>query len=151
MDFLPFISTVFIVISAILVIIGWRQIIKGDEAKHKKSMIASAVFAILFLIVYLSRTALVGNTAFGGPDNIKIYYTIFLIFHIVLSTTSFIFGVVTMRVAFKGNFKKHKKIAPITSVIWLFTALTGVIVYLLLYVIYRGGETTSLIKAILGI
>src|SRR5690625_7316656 len=100
-------------------------------------MVAAAIFALLFFIVYVSRTALVGNSAFGGPENIKIYYTIFLIFHIILSTTGAIFGVVTLKLAFKGNFKRHKKLGPITSIIWFFTALTGVAVYLLLYEIGR--------------
>lgn len=151
MDFLPFISTVFIVISAVLLLVGWRHIKKGEEEKHKKTMIASAVFAVLFLIVYISRTVIIGNTSFGGPDHIKLYYTIFLIFHIILSTVSFVFGVVTIRAALKGNYMKHRKLGPITGVIWTLTAITGVMVYLMLYVFYRGGETTSLIKAILGI
>lgn len=149
-QFLPFISTILIALSAILVAVGWRLIIKGDKEKHKKTMVAAAISAILFLIIYLSRTVFVGNTSFGGPEHIKIYYTIFLIFHIVLSITGAVFGVVTLRLAFKGNFKKHKKIGPVTSIIWFFTAITGVMVYLLLYVIYQGGETTSMIRAILG-
>lgn len=150
MHIVPFISTVFIVLSAVFIIIGWRHILKGNEEKHKRSMILAATFAILFLIFYISRTLIYGNTPFGGPDNVKVYYTVFLIFHIVLSTTGFIFGIVTMRIAFKGNFKRHKKLGPITSVIWLGTATTGVIVYLLLYVIYDPPEATSLIRAIFG-
>src|SRR5699024_11851970 len=93
MELLAFISTVFIVISAILLIIGWGYIRKGDENKHKNTMLAAAVFAVLFLIIYISRTVLIGNTSFGGPDHIKIYYTIFLIFYIMLLTTGFILGV----------------------------------------------------------
>lgn len=151
MEFLPFISTVLIVFSAIFIVIGWRLIIKGEQEKHKKAMITSAIFALSFFIIYVSRTALLGNTSFGGPDHIKMYYTIFLIFHIFLATTGALFGVVTLRLAFKGNFTKHKKIGPITCVIWLFSAITGVMVYILLYVLYPGGETTSLLKAILGI
>ncbi|MDK7951380.1 DUF420 domain-containing protein, partial [Staphylococcus lugdunensis] len=45
----------------------------------------------------------------------------------------------------------HRKIGPIASIIWFFTAITGVAVYLLLYILYPGGETTSLIKATLGL
>lgn len=150
MQILPLISTLLIVLSAILVAVGWRFIIKGEEEKHKKTMVSAAISALLFLIIYVSRTIFIGNTSFGGPDNIKIYYTIFLIFHIFLSMTGAAFGVVTLRIAFKGNFEKHKKIGPITSIIWFFTALTGVMVYLLLYVIYQGGETTSMLRAILG-
>ncbi|MBE1553588.1 DUF420 domain-containing protein [Sporosarcina limicola] len=147
---LPTISTFFIVLSAILVAIGWGLIRKKKIEAHKKTMLAAAVFAVLFLIIYVSRTIFVGNTAFGGPDSLKVYYTIFLVFHIVLATTSAVFGVVTISAGLKNNLVRHRKLGPITSVIWFFTAITGVAVYLLLYVFYKGGETTSAIKAILG-
>src|SRR5699024_12750803 len=109
-----------------------------------------AISALLFFIVYASRTAFIGNTSFGGPENIKIYYTIFLLFHITLATISAVFGVITLRLAFKRKIKKHEKLGPITSVIWLIACITGVMVYLLLYVIYDGGTTTSMIRSILG-
>lgn len=150
MPFLPTISTFFIITSAILVAIGWRFIIKGKPKSHKKTMIAAAISALLFFIIYVSRTALIGNTSFGGPEDIEIYYTIFLIFHIVLATTGAIFGVVTITLALKRKIRIHRKIGPVTSIIWFFSAITGVMVYLLLYIIYDGGNTTSMIKAILG-
>lgn len=149
--FLPTASTFFIVLSAIFVVIGWKLIRDRKIEAHKKMMIAAAWSAVIFFVIYATRTILIGNTAFGGPENLKIYYTIFLVFHIVLATTGAIFGIVTINWGLKNKLDKHRKIGPITSIIWLFTALTGVAVYLLLYVIYEGGETTSLIKAILGI
>jgi putative membrane protein len=113
-------------------------------------MTTAAIFAIIFFIIYASRTIFIGNTQFGGPDDIKIFYTIFLIFHIVLATVGAIFGLVTLYYGFKNKLEKHRKIGPVTSVIWFFTGITGVAVYLLLYVFYKGGETTSVIRAILG-
>ncbi|MDX8044903.1 DUF420 domain-containing protein [Gracilibacillus sp. S3-1-1] len=150
MEILPTISTFFIVLSAIFVAIGWRLVVKKRYKAHKKVMLLGAVSALIFFIIYMSRTVFVGNTSFGGPEELEIYYTIFLVFHIVLATSGAIFGIVTLVLAFKRNIKKHRKIGPITSVIWFFTAITGVAVYLLLYVFYHGGETTSLLKAILG-
>ncbi|MFF3100663.1 DUF420 domain-containing protein [Viridibacillus arvi] len=147
---LPTISTTFIALSAILVAIGWALIKQRKIEAHKKTMIAAAISAILFFIIYVSRTVFIGNTAFGGPDNLKIYYTIFLVFHICLATTGAVFGIVTLLAGFKNNLVRHRKIGPITSVIWFFTAITGVAVYILLYVLYKGGETTSVIKAILS-
>ncbi|PAQ14522.1 DUF420 domain-containing protein [Bacillus sp. FJAT-42315] len=147
---LPTISTSFIVLSAIFVAIGWAQIKQRKIEQHKKTMLMAAVFALIFFIIYVSRTVFVGNTAFGGPDEIKIYYTAFLVFHIILATTGAVFGIVTLLTGLKNNLIKHKKLGPITSVIWFFTAITGVAVYCLLYVLYKGGETTSVIKAILG-
>ncbi|MCM3637989.1 DUF420 domain-containing protein [Sporosarcina luteola] len=149
--FLPTLSTFFIVLSAILVAIGWKLILLRKIDVHKKTMIAAAVAAVLFFIIYASRTIFVGNTAFGGPENIKVYYTAFLIFHIALSTTGAVMGIMTINWGLKDKLDKHRKIGPITGIVWFFTAITGVAVYLLLYVFYEGGETTSMIKAILGI
>ncbi|MUK89558.1 DUF420 domain-containing protein [Ornithinibacillus sp. L9] len=150
MAILPTISTFFILLSAILVAIGWRLIVKGKETSHKKVMISAAISALIFFIIYASRTIFVGNTSFGGPDELKVFYTIFLVFHIILATTGAVFGIVTLVLAFKRRISVHRKVGPVTSIIWFFTAITGIMVYLLLYVLYDGGETTSLIKAILG-
>ncbi|WP_211270633.1 DUF420 domain-containing protein [Paenisporosarcina indica] len=147
---LPTISTFFIVLSAVLVAIGWVLIKQRKIDAHKKTMFAAAIAALIFFIIYMSRTIFIGNTAFGGPDEYKLYYTIFLVFHITLATTGAVFGLVTLWAGYKNNLKRHRKIGPITSVIWFFTAITGVAVYLLLYVFFEGGETTSVFKAILG-
>lgn len=147
---LPTISTSFIVLSAVLIAIGWMLVKQRKIEAHKKVMTAAAVSALLFFIIYVSRTVFIGNTAFGGPDDLKIYYTSFLIFHIILATTGAVFGIVTLIAGYTNNLVRHRKIAPITSIIWFFVAITGVAVYLLLYVFYHGGDTTSVIKAILN-
>ncbi|MCI2253223.1 DUF420 domain-containing protein [Domibacillus sp. PGB-M46] len=147
---LPTISTFFIVLSAVFVAIGWAQIKQRKIEKHKKTMLLAGLFALTFFTIYVSRTLFIGNTAFGGPDNIKMYYTIFLVFHIFLATTGAVFGIVSIGSGLKSKWVLHRKIGPVTSVIWFFTAITGVAVYLLLYVFYTGGPTTSMFKAILG-
>ncbi|PKG22155.1 DUF420 domain-containing protein [Niallia nealsonii] len=147
---LPTISTTFIVLSAIFVAIGWNLILKRKIAAHQKAMLLAAVFAVIFFIIYASRTIFIGNTAFGGPNDIKIYYTIFLIFHITLATVGAVMGITMLITGYKKNYAFHRKLGPVTSIIWFGTAITGVMVYLLLYVFYHGGETTSVIKAILG-
>lgn len=148
---LPLLSTTFIVISAILVAIGWYHIAKRNIETHKKVMTWAGVFALAFFIIYASRTIFIGNTTFGGPEDIKMYYTIFLIFHIFLATVGAVFGIVSLTTGFKNRLKLHKKIGPTTSIIWFCTATTGLAVYLLLYVLWTPGHTDSLIKAILGI
>ncbi|MEH7544675.1 MULTISPECIES: DUF420 domain-containing protein [Bacillaceae] len=148
---LPTISTSFIVLSAITVAIGWWQIKQRKIDAHRKTMFVAAIFALIFFIIYASRTIFIGNTSFGGPANIKIYYTIFLVFHITLATVGAVFGIISLVTGYKNKLSIHRKLGPVTSFIWFFTAITGVAVYLLLYVFYKGGETTSMIKAILGL
>lgn len=147
---LPTISTSFIVLSAVTVAIGWWQIKQRKIEQHQKTMTLAGIFALIFFVIYLSRTIFVGNTSFGGPDDIKIYYTVFLVFHITLATVGAVFGILSLWTGYKDQLKKHRKLGPITSFIWFFTAITGVAVYMLLYVFYKGGETTSVIRAILG-
>lgn len=147
---LPTISTACIVISAVLVAIGWGKIRKGQIDSHKKTMIASAIFAVIFFIIYSSRTVFIGNTSFGGPDSLKTFYTIFLIFHITLATSGAVLGIISIWSGLKDRLNIHRRLGPVTSIVWFGSGLTGVMVYLLLYVLYEGGETTSLIKAILG-
>ena len=151
MPVLPTVNTLLIIISAIMVVFGWVSIVKGKVKAHKRSMITAIISAILFFITYAMQTILVGNTSFGGPEHVKIYYTIFLLFHIVLATTSAVLGAFTFILARKRNIEKHRKLGPITSILWLITAITGVMVYLFLYVIYSGGETTSIFRAIFGL
>ena len=123
---------------------------KREIESHKKFMLAGAAFALLFFIIYLSKTVFVGSTQFGGPDNLKTAYVIFLLFHITLATVAAVFGIVTLTLAFKKSFAKHKKLGRVTAVIWFCSAISGVTVYTLLYILYPGGETSGLIDAILG-
>lgn len=148
---LPTISTSFIVISAIFVGLGWIQIMKGNRLTHQRLMLWGAGFALAFFLIYASRTIFIGNTTFGGPESLKLAYHLFLFFHIFLATAAGVFGIITLLHAFNRRFAKHKKIGRWTAVMWLLTAPTGVVVYVLLYVMYPGGETKPMIDAILGI
>jgi len=148
---LPLISTIFIAISATFVSIGWRMILRRKTEAHKRFMLLGAFFAILFFIFYVSKTVFVGSTQFGGPDSLKAAYLTFLIFHIMLSTVSAVFGIVTIYLAFKQRFLKHKRLGRVTATIWLISAVTGITVYVLLYVLYPGGEVGGLLDAIWGL
>lgn len=147
---LPLISTICIAISAVLVGIGWYMIVKGRRETHKRFMVAGALFAALFFAIYVFKTVFIGSTMFDGPDHLKSAYLVFLLFHITLATVSAVFGSVTLYLARKERFLKHKKLGRYTATMWLITAPTGIMVYVLLYVLYPGGETGGLIDAIFG-
>ncbi|WP_276356264.1 DUF420 domain-containing protein [Cohnella caldifontis] len=145
---LPAISTSFIALSAILVAIGWRLILKKNREAHQKVMIAGAAAALIFFLIYLSRTIFVGNTEWGGPDSLKTVYLIFLLFHIVLAAVAAVFGITTLTLAFRRKFATHRKWGRVTAVTWFVTAITGITVYVLLYLLYPGGHTKGLFDAI---
>ena len=147
---LPTISTTFIMLSAIMVAIGWELIRKRKIEAHKKVMIVAAIFAIVFFIIYTSRTIFIGNTSFGGPDHIKIYYTIFLVFHITLATMGAILGIIHLLLVLKILYQNIESLVPSQVLFGFSLESLDLVVYLLLYVFYPGGDTTSVFKAILG-
>ncbi|MFC5470201.1 DUF420 domain-containing protein [Cohnella suwonensis] len=149
-DIFPLISTSFILISGILVAIGWSLIIKKKREAHEKVMVAAAIAATLFFIIYVSRTIFIGNTTFNGPESLKDVYLVFLLFHIVLATVAAVFGITTLTLAYRKKFAKHRKWGKTTALIWFATVITGVTVYVLLYLCYPGGHTKPVIDAIFG-
>lgn len=148
--FLPFISTLFIAVSGVFVAAGWILVIRGKIQEHQKAMFWGAVFAVIFFITYLSKTFFIGSTSFGGPDDVVIYYTIFLVFHISMATIAAVLGLYQLYTGYKQKISRHRKLGPWTSVIWFISAITGIAVYLLLYVIFPPGETTNLFRAIIS-
>ncbi|MBD2868461.1 DUF420 domain-containing protein [Paenibacillus arenilitoris] len=147
---MPTISTALIVISAVLVAIGWRLAVKRRLEAHQRTMFWAAVTAILFFIIYSSRTLISGNTEWGGPDSLKPFYITFLLFHITLATVGAVFGITTLTLGYRKKFAKHRKWGRVTSVVWFITAVTGVTVYVLLYWMYPGGHTKPMLDAIFG-
>lgn len=147
---MPTVSTFFIVLSATLVAIGWRLAIKRKLEQHQKVMLYAAIAAVLFFIIYASRTFIIGSTPYNGPDGLKPYYLVFLLCHIVMATVAAVFGITTIVLGYRKKFARHRKLGRITSVIWFFTAITGVAVYSILYVLYPAADAKPLFDAIFG-
>jgi putative membrane protein len=147
---LALISTSCTFTSAVCMAAGWIMIRRGNRETHRKLMIASVIFAALFFAIYMTRTDFVGNTAFGGPESVKPYYTAFLTFHILLTILSPILVLRMLYLARKEQFEAHRKLGPWAAGVWFVTAVTGVMVYLLLFVIYPEGPTTNMFRAYWG-
>lgn len=145
-----YINEVFIVSSAIFIAIGWYMIRKGRIETHKRLMVTGSILAALFFISYVLKTLFVGDTTFGGPASMKGGYQAFLQAHSFLATVGGILGIISIRTALKARFGTHKKVGPWTATIWFITAATGLVVFVMLYVIYPSGTTTSLWNAWLG-
>ncbi|MDQ0189609.1 DUF420 domain-containing protein [Alicyclobacillus cycloheptanicus] len=147
---LPDIDEACIFLSAVIMAVGWYFIRRGRVEVHKRLMLTGSVLAVLFFLLYVARTIFIGDATFDGPQNWHAAYYTFLQAHSILATVAAVLGIITLTFAFRRNFRRHRKIGPWTVVIWFVTAATGTMVYLLLYVIYPSGNTTSLLHAWLG-
>jgi putative membrane protein len=124
-------------ISFVLLIIGYQYIKAGNKERHKKFMIAAFITSGLFLISYLIYHAKVGSVAFQGRGWSRLVYFTILFSHIILAAVILPMAIVTIYRALKGRFEIHKRLAKKTLPIWLYVSLTGVIVYLMLYQIFK--------------
>lgn len=144
----PLLNEIFMIISALLIATGWVYIRRGQRETHRKLMLTGAAFATAFFISYVLRTLFVGDTTFAGPHKYTTAYTIFLQAHATLATVAAIIGIITIRRALLQRFDLHRRIAPWTASVWMVAAASGLVVFLLLYVIYAPGETTNIFRAV---
>ena len=108
------------------------QIKKGNRKTHERLMKLAILLSISFLLMYIAYHATSDSTKFGGEGMIRYVYYFILISHILLSIIVIPFVLVTYVRALSKRFDKHKKIARITFPIWLYVAVTGVVVYFMI-------------------
>ena len=132
-SWVPALNTALIVVSGIFLVIGYVCIRSKRVVWHRRSMLTAAVFAALFLVVYVARAALLGSKLYPDQGVSRVVYFAILISHTIVATLVAPFAFVTLRRALAGRFAQHRKIARITLPMWIYTAVTGWVVYMMLY------------------
>jgi putative membrane protein len=132
-DWLPALNTGLIVISGIFLIVGYAFIRTHRIVWHRRSMLTATVFAALFLVVYVTRYIVLGSKIYPGEGVSRAIYFGILIPHIIIAIAIVPLAFVTIRRALRGRFGKHRQIARITLPLWIYTALSGWAVYVMLY------------------
>jgi putative membrane protein len=135
--FLPPIYAAINAFTAILLIISVWAIKNNKIVLHQNLMQTAIGLSIVFLILYILHHATHGDTKFGGQGAIRYFYFFILISHIILSIIVIPFVLITFVRAKKGKFELHKKVARIAYPIWLYVAVSGVFVYLLISPYYQ--------------
>lgn len=119
-------------IVAILLVAALVVVKKGNYELHKKIMLFAMVLSILFLVSYICHHLFAGDTRFGGSGGLKTFYYIILLTHIPLAGIILPFILFTAYRGLVGEYARHKKIARITWPLWLYVAVTGPIIYILI-------------------
>lgn len=132
---LPAVNASLNAVATVLLIYGYTLIRRGKREQHKKVMLSAFAVSIVFLICYLVYHAEVGSVPYKGEGVMRAIYFTILIPHVILAATVPVLAGITLWRAFQEQFDKHRKIARITFPIWLFVSITGVMVYLMLYVL----------------
>ncbi|WP_374399852.1 DUF420 domain-containing protein [Flavobacterium sp.] len=132
LSFLPPIYATINGLTAVVLVAAVIAIKNGNRKLHENLMKVAIGCSVAFLGMYVAYHMTSDSTKFGGEGMIKYVYFFILISHILLSIIIIPLVLITYVKALAQRFDKHKKIAKITFPIWLYVAVTGVIVYLMI-------------------
>lgn len=132
LSFLPPIYATINGITAVLLVTAVWAIKNGKRQLHENLMKTAIACSVAFLGMYVAYHMTADSTEFRGTGIIKPIYYFILISHIILSVIIIPFVLITYVRALAERFDKHKKLARITYPMWLYVAVTGVIVYLMI-------------------
>ncbi len=132
LSFLPPIYACINALTAVLLVIALIAIKSKKIKLHEWLMKTCIGLSLIFLVMYIAYHMTTDPTPFGGQGYIKILYFFILISHILLSIALIPLVLISYVRAFQKEFVSHKKIAKITFPVWLYVAITGVIVYIMI-------------------
>ena len=127
---LPFFHAILNGCTSILLITGFVLIKNKKTKAHKISMMTAFVLSSVFLISYVVSKLTNDPVPFGGEGTIRYIYFFVLVSHITLSIPVLPLALFSIYRGITGEFKKHKKLVKWTFPIWMYVAITGVMVYL---------------------
>ena len=121
-------------LTAFLLIMALLAIKKKNITLHNKLIESCLGLSLLFLLCYVSYHMTSEPTTYKGE--FKTFYYSILISHIVLSVVVIPFVLFSYLFALEEKFDKHKKLTRISFPIWLYVAITGVVVYFMISPFY---------------
>jgi uncharacterized membrane protein YozB (DUF420 family) len=133
---LPALNALLNATSATLLVIGFIQIRKRRVRAHRRMMLSACAVSTLFLVSYLTYHSIAGSTRFAGTGWTRPLYFTILLSHTILATAVLPLVIVTVWRGLKMQVDRHRAIARWTLPVWLYVSVTGVLVYLMLWVIF---------------
>jgi putative membrane protein len=129
LSFLPPIYAAINGVTAVVLVSAVMAIKNGKRKLHERLMTTAIALSLAFLVMYVAYHMTADSTKYGGEGVGQFIYFFILISHIFLSIAVIPLALISYVRALSQQFDRHKRIAKITFPIWLYVAVTGVIVY----------------------
>jgi putative membrane protein len=136
LSYLPAVNATLNATTALLLLLGRVAIKRKHMQAHRSLMVSAFVASSLFLVSYLTYHYLHGDTRFVGPSAVRVVYLVILVTHVLLSMTVVPLALSAFFFAFRRNFATHVKVTRVLWPIWMYVAVTGVVIYAFLRASY---------------
>lgn len=136
---LPLVNACLNAVSGLLLVAGLVLVRRRQLGAHRACMLSAFCVSVVFLGLYLYHKIVVVkgvNTPFPGPATLKPWYLAMLFSHIVLAIAVVPLALVTIHRGLRERYDQHRRIARWTWPAWMYVSVTGVAVYLALYVVW---------------
>lgn len=138
-------------ITSLVLITSFIAIKNKKVDLHKRLNITAMMLSALFLVLYILAHFFIPDTKYGDLDHngilspeesaaagtLRYIYFFILGTHILLAAIVFPMVLMTFHFGWSNQLDKHRKLAKITFPIWLYVAITGVVVYFLISPYYN--------------
>jgi uncharacterized membrane protein YozB (DUF420 family) len=121
--------------SAFLLLSGYIQIKKGNRERHQKFMWAALISSALFLVSYTIYHYRAGSVPYPYHDWTRTLYFVILVPHVILASVMVPFILAAVYFAIRQQFDRHTRITKWLWPVWMFVSVSGVSVYLMLYIL----------------
>lgn len=137
--FLPKLNAILNTGTTLCLLVGFFAIKQKNIALHRTMMVSAVALSAIFLISYVLYHANSTSTPFGGEGTIRYVYFFILLTHILLAIVVVPLVLLAVYYALSDKIERHKKIVKWTYPVWLYVAVTGVVVYLMISPYYPTG------------
>lgn len=131
-SFLPTLHAILNSMTAVALVVGYYNIKRGNIKVHRGAMVTAFGLSSIFLVSYVTYHFLGERTIYGGDGLLKMFYYFILLTHIVLAVVIVPLVLLSVYFAISEQFARHRRISKWTFPIWLYVAITGVLVYILI-------------------
>ncbi|ULH16367.1 DUF420 domain-containing protein [Deinococcus sp. KNUC1210] len=149
-EFLATASVITIVLSGIALVAGVFLIRSGNREAHMRAMLTATALATLFLVFYLAKVGIGYTKSWVGPAEWRVWYLVLLATHTLMAALNVPLALVALWYARKGvlaagslarirevpaaaaAFARHRAWVRWTVPVWLYVAVTGWIIYVVL-------------------
>lgn len=133
---LPHVTASLNALALCFLIAAYTFIRQGRRELHKRAMLGAVATSGLFLGFYLLYHFTAPIFVFRGTGIVRPIYYALLISHVILAAAVTPMIGMTIIKAARGNFIDHRRVARWTYPVWVYVSVTGIVVYLMLYIIY---------------
>ncbi|MBV6415720.1 MAG: hypothetical protein CMLOHMNK_00233 [Steroidobacteraceae bacterium] len=135
--FLPHVNAALNATTAALLLVGRVQIARRRVAAHRAFMLAAFAVSVLFLVGYITYHVSAPIFEFRGRGAIRPVYYALLVSHVLLAALAIPVILLTVWRGLHRDDLRHRRVARWTWPLWIYVSASGVLVYLMLYHLYR--------------